>query len=37
MNQPRMKEDMSKGDQEPPESRVKSVVPERRAVEWEEG
>ncbi len=37
MNQSRMKEDVSKGDQEPPESEVKSkgsVVPERRAVEW---
>ena len=37
MNQSRMKEDASKGDQEPPESGVKSkgsVVPERRAGEW---
>jgi hypothetical protein len=35
MNQSRMKKDASKGDQEPPESGVKSkgsVVPERRAV-----
>ena len=37
MNQPRRKEDASKGDQEPPESGTKSkgrVVPERRAAEW---
>ena len=37
MNQPRRKEDASKGDQEPPESGAKSkgrVVPERRAAEW---
>ena len=37
MNQPRRKEDASKGDQEPPESGAKSkarVVPERRAEEW---
>ena len=37
VNQPRRKEDASKGDQEPPESGAKSkgrVVPERRAAEW---
>jgi len=37
MNQSRMKEDASKGDQDPPESGEKSkgsVVPERRVAEW---